>query len=145
MFDEETIKSCVSFHRIKNSHGSIFCTSSYTRSKKRTNYYALLKRGDFLKIEQILHFPKQVRTFLLCKVLGKQFKETYTPESLNGIVFGSIPGQTMLVNNGGDNLFAVCTEDIAIKAVVCSENSLSNTLIVTSLANVFETANALCK
>ena len=45
----------------------------------------------------------------------------------------------MLVNNGGDNLIAVCTEDIAIKAVVCSENSLSNTLIVTLLANVFET------
>ena len=47
LFDEEMIKSCVSFQRIKNSHGSISCTSSYIKSKKRINYYALLKREDF--------------------------------------------------------------------------------------------------
>jgi len=138
-FDEETVNSCLSFSRIKDSRGCIFCTSSYTRSKKRTNYYALLKEEDFLKIETILHFSKHGRTFLLGKILGKEIQETYTPDSLNGVIFQPIPGQTMLVDNGGNNLLVRCPEDLAIKAVVCSENSLSNTLVITSLANIFET------
>ena len=76
---------------------------------------------------------------LLGKILGKEIKETYTHNSLNGVIFESIPGQTMLVDNGGNNLVVRCPEDLTIKAVVCSENSLSNTLVITSLANIFVT------
>ena len=75
---------------------------------------------------------------LLGKILGKEIKETYTHNSLNGVIFESIQ-QTMLVDNGGNNLVVRCPEDLTIKAVVCSENSLSNTLVITSLANIFET------
>ena len=75
---------------------------------------------------------------LLGKILGKEIKETYTHNSLNGVIFEPIQ-QTMLVDNGGNNLVVRCPEDLTIKAVVCSENSLSNTLVITSLANIFET------
>lgn len=125
---------------LQNS-SSIFTTVGYNRSPKRINYCALMNDGSFFFIESIvfLDVPPIGRCFIIGKPLGVISKRTYLPKPINETVFSIFPGQTMKCEGLGSTLLAYDPKTIVSKCVVAMKNSLTETFVVTALANSFET------
>lgn len=121
--------------------GSIFTTSSYTRSPKRVNYFVFMADGNFLQIENILtiEIDKESRAFIIGKKIGAISKKNYVPQPLNGTVFSIIPGHTTKLIGLSKELYAYDPIDIKAKCVAALMNSLTETFVLTAIVNSFET------
>lgn len=142
-FRDSQIDQGTFYSRFKSKNlGSIFATSSYTKSPKRTNYFALMSDGNVIKIENLIHFKSETgppRLFILGYVLGLQSKTFYLPKPIGEINFSVIPGMTTKFVGKGTTYVAYDTLDVRAKCVVSLESNLAETYIITALPNHFET------
>lgn len=130
------------YSRIKIlSSGSIFTTTGYNKSPKRNNYCALLSDEKFFFIESFICLqttPTDSRIFLIGTVLGVESEKPYLPKPINDIRFSKIPGMmTKLVGKGEREAYDAL--DIVAKCVIASHHELTESYVVTSLPNNFET------
>lgn len=141
-FRNSSFRNATFFSRIKLvSSGSIFTTTSYTRSPKRTNYCALTSDGNFLFIENFVclsHESKGKHLFTLGNVLGVESKVHFLPKPNDGTTFSVINGMTTKLVGKGE-LVAFNALDIKSKCVVASEYKLTDSYVVTALPNNLET------
>jgi hypothetical protein len=89
-------ESALLYSRMSHSYGTIFTTTSYTRSEKPINYCALLSDGRFSFIDHLVHLksvPESLNLFILWS-LGSQSMETYCPTPIRETTFKNLPGQT---------------------------------------------------
>ena len=134
------LENCQFFHRFRlNSIGSIFTTSSYTKSPKRVNYVALLKKGKFICIENIVFIPKISCALVIFKYYGSISQKTFVPDRIGDTIFKPIDGQTSRLLGKSSFLHASNPCDIEKKCILTLSNELTETYLVTSMANHFET------
>ena len=128
------------YPRIISKYGSIFTTKSYTRSPCRTNYCALMIDGNFIFIESFALNRRSSSCLVFGYILGDVSKIVQQPKHVNLQYddFEQIPGQTTKFEGSCGSLIAYHIEEIKMKAVLASYNSLSDTGIVTALANRIE-------
>jgi hypothetical protein len=145
--DSQTISlgKCHMYPRFKiMSSKSIFTTTSYTLSPKRSNYCALMIDGAYIFIDKIIHFdiPPLVgstQSFILGRQLGTLSKEYFTPDAVEGTEFSHFPGLTSKLTGIGENPVAYSIADVSTKCVVTMKNELIEKYVVTGLVNKFET------
>lgn len=130
------------FPRMSHSYGTIFTTTSYTRSCKRINYCALLSDGRFIFIDHFVHLksaPEYLNLFILGRVLGSEGIETLCPTPIRDTTFKNLPGQTSKFIGIYESMEAFLPCHIFKKCVVASYNTLVPSIVATALANQFET------
>lgn len=122
--------------------GSIFTTTSYGCSPKRTNFCSLMRDGSIIFIESILVVKSNdlnSSAFIIGTKLGSISLKSYLPNPIDGTKFMLLPGQTTKFCGVSNVLFAYEPSDIMSKCVVAMQNSLTETYVVTALPNPFET------
>ncbi len=140
--DQLPITQCKFFPRFKLlSSGSIFTTTSYTKSPKRSNYCALMSDNNIVHIENLVLIEScgQSRLIILAKVLGAESKKPYLPKPIDGITFSVLPGMTTKLVGKAVQLVAYDVLDVVAKCVIGVEHVLTDTYVVTALPNKFET------
>lgn len=137
------------YPKIQLKNGTVFTTSSYKRSKKRCNYCALLRNGEFIDIVSI-YMVSQVsdqQCFIFASILGQKSKSyfvpsliTNVPDDVQPIIIPKVAGQLCRLTQLDDcaNLVALLPQSIAKKAVVIMKNDLNNMVVVGALANSIE-------
>jgi hypothetical protein len=119
----------------------VFTTSSYKRAQKRMNHFCLLRDGTFfLKIDGIVMidcFNCPDDTFLTGKLLGVKSKTTYLPPNTSQMP--SVKGFATKCEGTSLDLKAVRVSDIYKKCVVACYSEISDSVILTSIVNSFET------
>lgn len=127
--------------QVQNSN-SIFTTMSYTKSSKRINYCVLLKDGCFLAINATVlidAISNGERSFIMDKKMGVLSKYRYVPQKIGTIEFSPFPGHTVKLVDVDSSLTAYDPKEIVSKCVVALNNSLTDTYVLTTLVNHFET------
>lgn len=96
--------------------------------------------GKFIFIESFALYRRSSSWLVFCYILGADSKIVQQPKHVNLQYddFEQIPGQTTKFEGSYGSLIAYHIEEIKIKAVLASYNSLSDTGIVTALANRIE-------
>ncbi len=136
--------SLASFYpKLELPHNSVFTTSSHKRSKKRINYFALLKDSSFFLIESFVLLENNLlaenqSAFVLGRTLGVNSKFVFTPSLNDGMIFAQQPGQTTRLDGKSVDIKAIRPESILRKCVVACMNSLTETYCLTALANTLE-------
>ena len=132
-------QDCEFFPRLMLRHGSVYTTKTYTRSPNRINYCAFMNDGNFVFIENIIHFPYLPfhKCFLVTRVLGDISK---TLIHLDAKLFDleKVPGQTIKFVGSAGPLIVYDASELNKKGVLCGYNSLNDSGFATSLVNRFE-------
>ena len=140
--DSSLLKEHLSYERLQLSKKETFTTTSYTRSKKRINHCAFMKTEDFFLIENIVSFdclPTNLPSvFIVGRIMGSFSKTKFSPDSLSGISFYNLPGQSTKLVGLSSHLVAFRPEDIVKKGVVGLNNVEFQTFVVTALPNSLE-------
>lgn len=128
------------YPRFKLPSHSIFTSSTYDRSPRRSNYCALLKDGMFIFIEAIVCLESQLSwSFVIGREVGILSKRTYLPLPIADTSFSHISGQTTKLVGVDKSLKAFKPEDIISKCVVALNNCMTEMVIASRLPNNFET------
>jgi hypothetical protein len=130
------LKQCAFYPRFRVCKSrSIFTTCSYTRSKKRINYYALLREGIFIAIESIvlietLPIP---RAFIIGQEMGSFSKDNFFPASQSLCPLGLL-GQTVKLVGKGPTLLAFDPINVIAKCFYAINKTISDDICVTLTA-----------
>ena len=144
----ESFGTCHSYPRFKLvESGSIFTTTSYTLSPKRTNYCALLADGAHILIESVLSLDsvhRSVCAFVSGRKIGIEGKRVFTPDPIKispteTVVFSSFPEDTTELHGIETTLSVYPICDVVSKCVLSLRNSLTDIYIATGLVNNLET------
>lgn len=140
-----SMETCVFFPRFRvNQSKSIFTTTSYVRSKKRIDYYALLSDGVFLSINSIILVESNVmtRAFIIGQEMGAFIKHQYLPNPIDGVtVFSPLPGILTKLIGKSTTFITYDPNTILSKCVPTFNNSIvdDDCVVLTSIPNNFET------
>ena len=146
-YDPQAIRPTAIFYpKLELKNGTVFTTSSYSRSPKRSNYCAFLEDGNFIFIQSIIVFPQlSEKCFVLGYILGDQSKSYFVPTlipssdvDVEPLDVSSIPGQIVKLQGTSSQLFAFDSLCIKKKSVIVMQNDLSDSTIVVALANSIE-------
>ena len=104
------------------------------------NHFYLLRNGSFFKIDGIImidcfNYPDD--TFLIGNLLGVNSKTTYLPPDISQL--SSVKGCATKCEGTSLDLKAVRVSDIYKKCVVACYSEISDSVILTSIINSFET------
>ena len=140
-FSDMDFSHCEFFARFQliSTSGSIFTRTAYSKSPKRINYFALLYDGSFFAIESIVYFNSVNLAFVIGKKYGSISKKTFLPSSPEDLEFTPIQGQTTRLIGKSAISCAFDPKEIKCKCVIAMNNELTDTYLITSLANHFET------
>lgn len=134
------------YPKLELKNGTVFTTSSYNRSPKRSNYCAFLDDGNFVLIHSIVVFPQlSEKCFVLGYVLGNQSKSHFVPTlipssdvDIEPLDVPIIPGQIVKLQGTSSELHAFDSLCIEKKCAIVMQNELSDSTIVVALANSIE-------
>lgn len=131
--DQLSNTQCKFFPRFKLlSSGSIFTTTSYTKS---------LSDNNIVHIENLVLVEScgESRLIILAKVFGVESKKPYLPKPIDGITFSVLPRMTTKLVGKVFQLVAYDVLDVVAKCVIGVEHVLTDTYVVTALPRRIET------
>ena len=134
------------FPKFQKINGTVFTTTAYSRSPKRSNYCALMEDSNFVLLQSFVFLPQICDDicFVLGHQLGSEYKSCYIPAHLDiessdiPLMVPQVAGQMTKLVGTKSLLSAYLTKDVKKKCVIVMKSDLNDSVIAVALANSIE-------